>query len=110
MTTFAYTPSYTSKIKKKPRNLVAQFGDGYAQRSADGINTNPKMWSLTFTVTPAIATAIMTFLDTAAGRTPFAWTDPDGVTANYICEEYDRGYDDYGTNTVSATFTQDFSP
>ena len=47
MTTFTFPPSNAS-LTEKPRVVVAKFGDGYEQRTAFGLNTNPQSWSLTF--------------------------------------------------------------
>lgn len=109
MSTFTYVPTWGAQVKRKPRTRVAQFGDGYAQRTADGINTNPKIWTLRWTVPPATADLIEDFFDAANAVTPFDWTDLKDVAGQYICTDWDRSYDNYGFSTVNATFVEDFT-
>lgn len=111
MTTFAWCPSYTPKLTRKPRVLQAQFGDGYSQRVADGINTNPASWSLTFSGREqGEATDILAFLDAHAGVDYFDWTDPNGKTGQYICQDYGETRTNPLSYEVTATFTEVFDP
>lgn len=111
MPAFSWTPSYSSNVTRKPRVLKAQFGDGYSQRTTEGINSQPQVWNLTWNVTPAVAALISAYLDATLGTTAFDWTTPDGDALSFVCEEgYTKAYQDYGTTVVTATFSQDFSP
>jgi len=111
MAIFTWVPSYGTQVSKKPRMLAAQFGDGYAQRAQNGINSNPQSWSLVFSsIAPADADAIDTFLATQAGVTPFDWTTPKGDALRFTCAEWSRTYDAYAGHTITATFEQDFAP
>ena len=110
MATFTWVPSYGSRLRRAPKNDVAQFLDGYAQRSPSGINHNPQRWSLIFDVSPAVADAIDAFLVTSGGHTPFDWTPPRGVAAKFVCPEHEKGEESYGKVSVTATFEQDFAP
>lgn len=80
----------------EPRVLVAQFGDGYAQRRPNGINTQDEIWSLTFNNrTAAVAQAIDDFLKARNGVDVFVWTPPRASTArNVICPEWSLAYGD----------------
>jgi phage-related protein len=43
-----WRPSNNWNIDVEPRLQTAQFGDGYVQRSIDGINPNKYTWNLNF--------------------------------------------------------------
>ena len=76
MDIFDYAPSWNSKIQRKPKVLVADFGDGYTQRTANGINHNKEEWNLSFTKRKDTeADAIEAFLETQGGSTAFLWTN-----------------------------------
>lgn len=109
MATFSYLPDPGPREQRKPRVRVAQFGDGYQQRVADGINTNPKNWSLAFTKRGQTeADGIMDFLDARAGIEAFDWTSPAGVAGKYICSEYERTIGQGQLYNITATFIQVF--
>lgn len=110
MSTFSWTPDFGSKLSIKPRTLEARFGDGYAQRAANGINTQAQVWTLKFTVSPSEADAIMAFLEAAGGTTPFDWTPPRYPAAKFVCTAWDRDFGSAGLETVNAVFEQDFAP
>ena len=66
-----------------------QFGDGYTQRVSHGINNKRTDWSGTKTGDlETVIKPIMAFLDEHKGVIPFLWTNPHGVTAKYICQDY----------------------
>lgn len=98
MTTFnpAWVPSVTSRGRKIPRVLKAQFGDGYEQRSQDGINACMQVWNLVFdTLTFAELTAIDNFLTAAGGWQKFTWVTPPPFSASktFVCENWAWTYD-----------------
>lgn len=106
-TTFTYSPDYGAQMTQKPRVLTAQFGDGYQQRVADGINTAPRTWRLAFNSrTNAEIAPILAFLQARGGVESFNWTDPDGVAGVYLCSEWQRTAARYGVNDLSCTFVQ----
>jgi phage-related protein len=107
--TFTWVPDYGAKLAMKPRVRTVQFGDGYMQRSADGINTNPRTGALSFSNrTDAEANAIIAFLDARGGVEAFDYTPPGGSAGKYICQEYDRAQVSYDVATVTASFKQVF--
>ena len=110
MATFSYTPSYSTSVDYAPKIKKATFGDGYVQAARDGINPNPKKWSLTFNgVDLTTATNIIAFFKTnTTDVTSFDWTDPDGDALKYKCEMYRRAFDGAGSATISCTFEQVF--
>lgn len=97
----------------EPRVLVAQFGDGYAQRRPAGINTQDEIWSLTFSNrSAAVAAAIDDFLKARNGVDVFVWTPPRQSTAlNVICPEWSIAYGDLANDgarvmNINAKFQQ----
>lgn len=92
---FTWCPTSASR-DLTPRVLVAQFGDGYAQRRPDGINTQEEMWNLQFdNRTAAQAAAIDAFLKARNGVDVFVWTPPRNTTAlNVICPEWSIAWGD----------------
>lgn len=76
-----FTPTSQPTVDATQRTVnrrvnAAQFGDGYSQRSMDGLNTSPRAF------TAAWAALVSTEADTyeaffdAHGVTPFLWTPP----------------------------------
>jgi phage-related protein len=111
MATFTYTPDYGAQVSVKPRVRVAQFGDGYEQRSADGINTRAQMWSLQFANRTDTETGnIITFLENRNGVEAFDWTPPNGSAIKVVCREWSKTAVRYNLNNVAATFQQVFEP
>jgi phage-related protein len=111
MATFTYTPDYGAQANYKPRVRTTQFGDGYQQRVADGINTRPQVWSLQFNNrTNDDADDITEFLEARNGVEAFDWTPPNGSAIKVVCSEWTKTLVRYNLNTVSATFTQVFEP
>jgi len=108
MATFTYSPSYAANVTITPRVRTAMFGDGYQQRVADGINTKPRMWNLSFTQKDADIDNVESFLDTAGGVTSFDWTPPHGSIGKWKCKEWSRSKVTYGVDTLTATFEEVF--
>jgi Phage-related protein len=85
MTLLTFTPpvapSPNSQKSVQPRVLKVDFGDGYGQRAADGLNSRPAVWDLKWdALTTAQAAAIETFLADRGGYEAFWWTPPDAAT------------------------------
>lgn len=106
MATFAYLPDWGAKKDNKPRTNKIQFGDGYEQRSTDGLNTNMETWSIAFKRPPATIDIIDLFLSDRKGVEAFNWTTPKGRASVFKCEEWNISYDDIGWGTLSATFVE----
>lgn len=111
---FSYTPSTNFRKNNKARVLTAQFGDGYSQRMADGINIHNNEWQISFVnQSNATADAIELFLSTAgtltdytaAGNTYFLWTPPgEAVQYKVVCDTWDVEYTSHISKTINATF------
>ena len=78
------TPDKALTRQSTPRVLVANFGDGYEQRIADGINTLNEIYNLTFaTRLKEDIDDIVAFLDGKGGVGSFPLILPDSnVSSN----------------------------
>ncbi len=109
MTTFTWIPSIGASLTIRPTVKRVAFGDGYEQRLAFGLNTQPEVWSLEFrSRTSADAAAIDGFFRERGAVQPFVWTSPSGLTGKFTCEEWSRSVDEPNIETVRATFKQVF--
>lgn len=110
MSDFTYVPATSgTSLSKEPRTLRTQFGDGYQQRIADGINTQPATWNLTFNVVEADADVIEALFAGWRGVDAFTWTPP-GTKSEIavICTKWQRSYNSAHTATIAATFEEVF--
>jgi phage-related protein len=97
------------------RTLDAQFGDGYSQSAADGINTKSQSWTVSFRgiIEPTCANIIaaneiMDFLDARGGWESFLWTPPaSSVQGLYVAKNYGI-QKSAKLITVNATFIEVF--
>lgn len=110
MTVFTYVPDYPPTATRKPRVKSIQFGDGYEQRSPDGINTLPEIWDVQFNNRESTEIDdIEAFLSALNGVDYFQWTPPRSATqANYICRQWQRTAVKGNLDSLTATFEQVF--
>lgn len=106
--TFTWQATGTPTGETKFRVRTAQFGDGYAQRVADGINNKVQSWPLQFTGIKADMQAIAAFLDARQGYQAFYWTPPAGVQGLYMASTYSLSPQGGAAYTLTATFNQVF--
>jgi phage-related protein len=108
----APSPDYALSAKVKPRIVTARFGDGYAQRSRDGLNNIDRTWDVRWTDLSLDELEILTdFFELCAGVDNFAWTPPGEQTAvKVIVEEWDKEWGNVGRYNLRASFIQDFRP
>lgn len=107
MSTFTWIPDAGATCTREPRVRKAQFGDGYEQRAADGINNDLRSWSVSFSVrTNAEIALIDAFLTTCGGVTAFTWADPDGNSSTYVCRKWTRTVGQANIQAISATFDE----
>ncbi|CAG9177767.1 phage tail protein [Cupriavidus pampae] len=92
------------------RVRAAQFGDGYKQVAADGINNKVQTWPMKFVGTEARIAEIIAFVDRHAGFRSFYWTPPLGVQGLYRVPKYTPAVEAGGVYSFSATFEQAFAP
>jgi phage-related protein len=84
----------SASFQVTPRVVEAQYGDGYAQRRADGINTQAREWTVEMQETdPKTASDVLTFLQARNGVDVFNWTPPrSSQTLNVICPTWSSSY------------------
>ena len=87
----------------------AQFGDGYAQSSANGINPNRRTWNLAFTGDNSRTLEIVSFLDSHVGKS-FLWDSPIYGEKNFYCDTYAINPNGNNIWTITATFEQTYQP
>lgn len=104
-------PDYRAKEKPEIRMLQARQGDGYQQRTPDGINNVRRRWpGLTWERPEDDARVVYDFLFThAASGAAFWWTPPDvSMPVKVWCLAVERDFPSYGTTKVSADFEEVF--
>ena len=106
-----------------PKVRSAQFGDGYEQRLADGLNSLEETFAVTFSNrAKAEADDINAFFNTNKGVTSFDFTFPDSnsgtndstgnpvTTIKVVCSEWSQNYTDLRGSSISATFKRVYEP
>lgn len=106
-------PSEGSRTSERAHVAEASFGDGYVQRSAAGINSVRRTYSLVCVGLPNGgadgADALVAFFRRLAGVTPFSFTPPDdGTAGRWVCMRWGRERRGASRSTVRATFTEHF--
>lgn len=108
MATFNFTPARGAQLSIKPRVRSSQFGDGYEQRVADGINTQLRRWSLQFTRETSDIDSIEAFFVARNGTESFTWVPPEGASGIWLCREWVRTVAESNVQMVSAVFEEVF--
>lgn len=101
-------PSVQGDVTLRVR--TAQFGDGYKQSVADGINNKVQSWPMRFIGTATRIAQIRDFLDRHAGYKSFYWTPPLGVQGLYRAPKYTPAVEAVGVYSITVTFEQAFAP
>ena len=93
-----------------PRTFTVEFGDGYEQRIANGINALQQSFSVSFDTRPkAEIDDIIAFFVNKAGVTAFSFTYADSnnsgeTTIKVVCEDWSQSWDYDNFYSASATF------
>jgi phage-related protein len=101
---FTWKASEGTRVQRKPRVIKAQYGDGYTQRSPDGINNLKWEYELTFKgIGFDELQEIDEFLARQGGYLAFEFTPPppydkDQITGadeliTVVCEEWSWRYE-----------------
>jgi len=91
--------------------LESEFGDGYEQAAADGINNIRESWDLVWQNEDQVDVDFLTtFFDDLAGHKTFFWIPPGEVTPKLwrVNEGYGVDPDAGFSSTFSATFKRWF--
>lgn len=104
----AVNPFYSSTASMEFRTREANFGDGYTQRSGDGLNTEietiPLIWN---TLTESEYNTIIDFLKEREGYKAFNFTAPgQSSSKKWICKKYNGYPRAYTVYYLEATFTR----
>jgi len=101
-------PSPGTDKKFKPKILKADFGDGYTQMAADGLNNVSYTLTLTWeSLVPTDASVIMSFLAGQGGYQPFYYRVSDTTSPDrFTCDDWGEKRGQGGIRTVTATFKQ----
>ncbi|MDE9430661.1 phage tail protein [Xenorhabdus bovienii] len=83
---FTYIPRVNPTGDITQRVRTVQFGDGYSQRSGDGINSNHQSWPLTFVGNQQYIGEIRQFLLRHQGWRSFKWRNPLSELGLYACQ------------------------
>ena len=93
-----------------PRVLKVQFGDGYEQRIAEGLNSSQENYQISYSNRPkAEIDDIAAFMDDKKGVTSFNYVIPDTnnggeTTIKVVCDQYNLVYVSDSSYTFTATF------
>ena len=92
---FFWTPSYNVQVSHQPRIQSVQFGDGYEQRLADGINNDLLSFNLSFEGrTENEAASILHFLKSRGGFGPFYFKCPApySIIKKFVCKSFNSTF------------------
>lgn len=106
---FYWLPSYNVQSNHEPRVKKIVLGDGYEQRSPDGINSSLLDLQLSFELrNRKEATAILHFLETMGGTTSFLFTPtpPLDKQKRFICSSWTSTYVFFDNYTIQASFKE----
>ena len=111
MATLPFEPKVAGDSTRKvvPRVLRTEFGDGYSQRAADGLNNNPSEWNLRWELDDTDTDTLIAFFITHGGHTTFEWTPPrESTSQKFIIIEW--GETPYGESgsIVTARISQEY--
>tara|TARA_R100000030_G_C3162868_1_gene101250 strand:- start:36 stop:377 length:342 start_codon:yes stop_codon:yes gene_type:complete len=109
MATFpSIEPDFGSTENSNPRVRSVQLGDGYVQRLSFGLNTDLKVWNLSWTnISDTDASTIEDFLEARKGSESFSWSPPDdSSTYKWICPEWQKQLTHGGVNKITAKFQE----
>jgi len=105
--TFTWLPEYESSLDQAPTVNVTKFGDGYEQRTAQGINNDPQKWTLQLSVSNAGTQDALAFIRARNAVEAFIWTNPLQETGTYVCRSWKLNRKQ-GVNVLQLTFEQVF--
>ncbi|MCG6541752.1 phage tail protein [Pseudomonas sp. KSR10] len=109
--TFTWSPDGETEGEIAQRRRSSQFGDGYQQVTADGINAEQGSWPVTFGGTEDEIRPIRDFLRRHQGSKAFLWTPPLGELGLYRNDGLFRvNAKGGGIYVLSTTFETAFHP
>ncbi|MEJ2766982.1 phage tail protein [Photobacterium sp. MCCC 1A19761] len=104
---FKWVPVRGGKIDEEPRVQKLSFGDGYEQRSPNGINHQLQKFSYTFRYRHEEITSIRQFLFERGGVEPFIiYPTDEPYPTKVICEKWSRRRISATDSELTATFEE----
>lgn len=91
------------------RVITAQFGDGYKQTSADGINNKNEQYAVKINAYENVAKDIIAFFDRQQGWKSFFWTPPLGQLGLYTCTDAKPTAQGGGLYVITGTFVKSYA-
>ncbi|MFC7777730.1 MULTISPECIES: phage tail protein [Pantoea] len=89
MDTFHWKVRPGMRSEQKPRTRVIQFGDGYEQRCADGLNVLLRRYTVMLSGPHAAMQSVDDFLVRHRGVTAFLWQPPgQAAVSAYVCRNW----------------------
>lgn len=106
----AIPPSPGTEIAPEVKVLAADFGDGYRQRAADGLNNIRDTFAFAWEALPAAdADAIVAFLKARLGTEAFLYTPPgESAPRKFTCTKWARKRVRFSYHQITATFVEVF--
>lgn len=108
--TFDWVPDDEATADGSFRTRKAQFGDGYAQVSGDGLNGEEESWPLSFGGLAEEIAPILSFVRRHGGHKAFLWTPPTGDLGLYRCPTHRRQFKPGGVVVLSLNFERAYHP
>lgn len=106
---FTWCPTKQSSGQVTGSVLRSQFGDGYSQIAANGINPNSSVWTLEFVGKKDWIRQISSFLRSHVGKT-FIWDEPLVGDGYFSCETFNPSPNGNVLWKITATFEQVYQP
>lgn len=106
---FFWGLSYRSAVRVVPKVNLTKFGDGYEQRSQDGINNSLIAVDVSIEgMDDKLALAVGQFLYTKKGATAFYWTPfpPFNTQKRFVCRDWSITPVFYNNASLQATFEE----
>jgi phage-related protein len=91
-----------------PRVNEAVFGDGYSQRSGDGLNVVPRTYTADWPMLWAEDADAMEAFFESHTSTPFLWAPPDSPTRKWRAVNWKRTPNTAGVTSLSVNLKQVF--
>ena len=100
--------SQSSSGRVEFKVLRCRYGNGYEQRSADGLNNSLGSWEVTWEgLTSTDFATIITALESSKGVTYFTWTAPgDASGKKWVVTQYGKSVQAGNIYTINATLQE----
>lgn len=98
-----------TSVTVEPRILRNDFGDGYSQRTPDGLNTIRRVWRAQWNnILQSEANTLVAFFKSLKGVLVFTWTGPADSAGQFICKTWSMTPITGGFANLTAEFDEEF--